>query len=66
MLLSLAAKPFSGPMPAESKPRIERHKAEELRFGDFYYFPNIDAHRAVDHLQLVNKRNIDAAEDVFQ
>jgi len=53
-------------MPAESKPRIEWHQAEELRFGGFYYFPNIDSHRAVDHLQLVNKRNIDAAEDIFQ
>src|SRR6266403_4930806 len=46
--------------------RIERHKAKWLRFRGFNDFPDINPHRAVNEFQLVNQRDIYAAENVLQ
>src|SRR6266404_6204668 len=46
--------------------RIERHKAKWLRFRGFNDFPDINPHRAVNEFQLINQRDIYAAENVLQ
>src|SRR5438132_5638078 len=46
--------------------RIERHKPERLRFRSFDNFPDVNSHRAVNELKLINQRDIYATEDVLQ
>src|SRR5205814_9079632 len=53
-------------VPAQTWPRVKRHKTERLCFRGFDYFPDVDPHRGVYQLELVNKRNINAPKNVFQ
>ena len=53
-------------VPAEAGAGIERHKAEGLGLGRVDDLPDIDAHRGVDLLQLVDERDVDGAKDVLR
>src|SRR6266480_4615705 len=53
-------------MPAKPGAGIKRHEAKWLRFGCFNDLPDINAHRSVNKLQLINQRDIHAAENIFQ
>src|SRR6516164_1025622 len=49
-----------------SRPGIEGHKTKRFRLGCFNNLPNVNPHRAVDELQLIDKGDVHAAKDVFQ
>ena len=53
-------------VPAQSWAGVERHETERLGLGRFDDFPDVDAHRGINHLQLVHQRDVDAPENVFQ
>src|SRR5207249_1124713 len=43
-------------MPAQTGAGIKRHKPERLGFGRSNHFPDINAHRRVNHLQFIDQR----------
>src|ERR1043166_7081428 len=49
-------------MAAQARPRIEGHEAEWLRPGSLDHFPDINAHGAIDDLQLIDQSNINSAK----
>ena len=51
--------------PPRPGPGIERHEAERLGLGRVDHLPDVDAHGVVDHLQFVDERDVDGAEDVL-
>ena len=51
--------------PPSPGPGIERHEAERLRRRGVDHVPDVDAHLAIDMLQFVDERDVDATEDVF-
>ena len=51
--------------PPKPGTRIERREAKRLGFRSFDHFPNIDTHRVIDHLKLVNECDIDCAKNVL-
>ncbi len=51
---------------AEAGAGIERHEAERLGGRGVDDFPDVDAHAQAEHFQLVDQRDVDAAEDVFE
>jgi hypothetical protein len=44
---------------------VERHVAEWLGLGSFNDLKDIKAHCHVDHLELVNERDVNSTEDVL-
>src|SRR5438874_8880185 len=53
-------------MPAQSWAGIKRHETKRFCFRRFDYFPDVNAHRGIDHLQFVYQRDIYAAKNVFE
>src|ERR1051325_2735111 len=53
-------------MAAQSWTWIEGHITKRLGLGGINDLPDVDAHRAVDHLQFVHQSNIDATEYILQ
>ena len=51
---------------AETRAGVEGHEAEGLGGGGVDDFPDVDAHAQAEHFQLVDQRDVDAAEDVFE
>ena len=51
---------------AEAGAGIERHEAEGLGLRRLDHLPDVDAHRVVDDLQLVDEGDVDRAEDVLR
>ena len=52
-------------VPAQPRPRIERHEAKGLGAGGVDHLPHVDAHGVVDQLQLVHEGDVDGAKDVL-
>jgi hypothetical protein len=53
-------------MPAQSRPRIKRHEAERFRLRGGDDLPDVNVHRAINRLEFVDERDVDAAENVFE
>src|SRR5947207_1395935 len=53
-------------MAAKSGSGIEGHESKWFRFRGLDNFPNIYPHRAINHLKLVNQRDVDAPKNVLQ
>ena len=53
-------------MSAEAGTGIEWHEAEGLRLGGVDDFPDVDAHRGINDLQLIDQGDVHAAEDIFE
>ena len=53
-------------VPAEAGARAEGHVAERLRGGGVDDVPDVDRHPVAQHRQLVDERDVDAAEDVLE
>ena len=51
---------------SEARPGKEGHVAEGLGGGGADHLPDVDAHRRVDHLELVDERDVDRAKDVLE
>src|SRR4051794_33570869 len=51
---------------AQARSWVESHETKWLCFGCRNHLPNIDSHRVVNNLQLVNERYINATENVFE
>src|SRR5690606_31572433 len=52
-------------VPAEARTGVEGHVAEGLGLGGLDHLPDVDAHGAVDQLQLVHQGDVDRPEDVL-
>lgn len=52
-------------MPPKARAGVKRHVAERLGLGRFDHFPDVDPHRSIDDLQLVDQGDIHTSEDVF-
>ena len=52
--------------PPRPGPGIKRHEPKWFRLGRFDDFPDVNSHRAVDELQLINQRDIHAAKNILQ
>ena len=50
---------------ANARARIKRHEAEGFGFRGIDYLPDVDPHRCVDPLELVDEGDVDEAEDIF-
>src|SRR5207249_3065565 len=53
-------------MSAEPWSRIKRHEAKGLGFRRLDDLPYVNTHRLVDYLQLIDQRNVYAAENILQ
>ena len=53
-------------MPAKPRAGIKRHETKWLRLGGFDDLPDVNSHGAVHDFQLINQRDIYAAENVLQ
>src|SRR5437667_9635495 len=53
-------------MPAKPGAGIKRHESERFCLGSVNDLPNIDSHRVVHDLQLINERDVHAAKDVLE
>ena len=51
---------------AEAGAGIKGHEAEGLGGGGVDDFPDIDIHAQAEHFQLVDQRDVDAAENIFE
>src|SRR5262249_47556779 len=51
-------------MPAKPRTQIKRRELERLHLCCFDYFPDINTHRAVNELQLIDQCDIKTTKDV--
>ena len=53
-------------MSSEAGAGIKWRETKGLRFGCLNHFPNVDTQLAVNELELIDERDVDAAVYVFQ
>ena len=53
-------------MAAEPRPRIKGHVAERLRGCRVDHLPDVHVHAQTKLFEFVDKRDVDAAKDVFE
>ncbi len=51
---------------AQARPRIERHETERLGLGRVDDLPDINAHGAIDDLELVDEGDVHPTEGVLE
>src|SRR5258708_13927714 len=50
----------------QARTGIKRHETKRFGLGGVDNFPNVDAHRAIDHFQFIDQGNVYAPKGVLQ